>query len=179
MGMTGTHGPSHPQALVEYFGTLSSDWALDCLKELLVSNMAQNLQLVVNIAKEYTEQLTASKVIELFEAYNSYHGLYFYLGARISFTEVGLLEPGGRAGAGGRGEGGKSWRVHGGDSGAAGAAGERGLQGLWGTGKVGGNAKQQKGCVVLDVCMTLVCAGPHRTPRSTSSTSRRPLAPAT
>jgi hypothetical protein len=76
------------QALIEFFGTLSSDWALECLKELLVSNMAQNLQLVVNIAKEYTEQLTPGKIIELFEAYNSYHGLYFYLGSRIAFTEV-------------------------------------------------------------------------------------------
>ncbi|GLI67875.1 hypothetical protein VaNZ11_012164 [Volvox africanus] len=76
-----------PQALVEFFGTLSSDWALECLKELLVSNMTQNLQLVVNIAKEYTEQLTPAKIIELFEAYNSYHGLYFYLGSRIAFTE--------------------------------------------------------------------------------------------
>jgi Region in Clathrin and VPS len=28
-----------PQALVAYFGTLSAEWALDCLKELLVTNM--------------------------------------------------------------------------------------------------------------------------------------------
>lgn len=76
-----------PQQLVEFFGTLSAEWALDCLKELLVSNMQQNLQLVVNIAKEYTEQLTAAKIIELLEAHNSYHGLYFYLGSRIAFSE--------------------------------------------------------------------------------------------
>lgn len=55
-----------------------------------MSNMANNMQLVVNIAKEYTEQLTSSKVIELFEAYNCWHGIYFYLGARIAFTEVGV-----------------------------------------------------------------------------------------
>ena len=29
---------SPPQALVEYFGTLSKEWALECLKELLVVN---------------------------------------------------------------------------------------------------------------------------------------------
>lgn len=45
-----------------------------------------NLQLVVNIAKEYTEQLGADKVIELLESQNSWHGLYFYLGSRIAFT---------------------------------------------------------------------------------------------
>jgi clathrin heavy chain len=75
-----------PQQLTEFFGTLSAEWALDCLKELLL-NMQQNLQLVVNICKEYTEQLTSAKIIELLEAHNSYHGLYFYLGSRIAFSE--------------------------------------------------------------------------------------------
>lgn len=52
------HAHSHPlQALVEFFGTLSAEWALECLKELLVTNPQQNLQVVVNIAKEYTEQV--------------------------------------------------------------------------------------------------------------------------
>jgi hypothetical protein len=46
-----------------------------------------NLQLVVNIAKEYTEQLSSARVVELLEGYNSYHGLYFYLGARIASSE--------------------------------------------------------------------------------------------
>jgi hypothetical protein len=27
------------QALTEFFGTLSADWALECLKELLLTNM--------------------------------------------------------------------------------------------------------------------------------------------
>ncbi len=42
---------------------------------------------MVNIAKEYTEQLTSARIVELLEAYNSYHGLYFYLGSRIAFSE--------------------------------------------------------------------------------------------
>jgi hypothetical protein len=29
----------HNQALTEFFGTLSADWALECLKELLLTNM--------------------------------------------------------------------------------------------------------------------------------------------
>jgi clathrin heavy chain len=28
-----------PQAMLEFFGTLSAEWALECLKELLVTNM--------------------------------------------------------------------------------------------------------------------------------------------
>ena len=73
-----------PSALVEFFGTLSAEWALECLRVLLESNPQQNLQAVVNVAKEYTEQLTAPRIIELFESHDSYHGLYFYLGSQIA-----------------------------------------------------------------------------------------------
>ena len=57
------------------------------MQELLASNMAQNLQLVVQIAKEYTEQLGADKIIALLEGVNSYNGLYYYLGAYLAFSE--------------------------------------------------------------------------------------------
>ena len=57
------------------------------MQELLATNMQQNLQLVVQIAKEYTEQLGAPKIIELLESYKSYHGLYYYLGSYIAFSE--------------------------------------------------------------------------------------------
>jgi clathrin heavy chain len=52
---------------------------------LLSCGLQANLQLVVNIAKEYTEQLGSGKIIELLESYNSYPGLYLYLGSRIAF----------------------------------------------------------------------------------------------
>ena len=57
------------------------------LQELLNINMQQNLQLVVQVAKEYTEQLGANKIIELLETHRSYHGLYYYLGSSIAFSE--------------------------------------------------------------------------------------------
>lgn len=34
-----------------------------------------------------TVQLTAEKIIELLESHKSYHGLYFYLGSHIAFSE--------------------------------------------------------------------------------------------
>ena len=46
-----TPPPHTPQELVKFFGTLSAEWAIECLKELLVTNMRQNLQLVVQVAK--------------------------------------------------------------------------------------------------------------------------------
>ena len=76
-----------PAQLTEFFGTLSAEWALECLKVLLESNMEQNLPIVVDVAKEYTEQLTASKIIQLLEAHDSYPGLYFYLGSRMAFSQ--------------------------------------------------------------------------------------------
>lgn len=57
------------------------------VQELLGTNMQQNLQLVVQVAKEYTEQLGANKIIDLLESHKSYHGLYYYLGSSIAFSE--------------------------------------------------------------------------------------------
>lgn len=39
----------------------AAEWALDCLKVLLETNMQQNLQIVVNVAKEYTEQVPGGR----------------------------------------------------------------------------------------------------------------------
>lgn len=41
----------------------------------------------MQIAKEYTEQLGADAVIEMFESFDSYVGLFYYLGAYIAFSE--------------------------------------------------------------------------------------------
>jgi hypothetical protein len=76
-----------PQALTDFFGTLSREWALDCLRELLAGNMHQNLQLVVQIAKEYTEQLSAKAIMDLLESFKSFEGMYFYLGSYLAFSE--------------------------------------------------------------------------------------------
>jgi clathrin heavy chain len=78
-----------PQALIEWFGTLSREWALECVKELLTVNMRQNLQMVVNICKEYTEQLTAASIISMLEKFKSYEGLFYYLQAYIVTSEAG------------------------------------------------------------------------------------------
>ncbi|CAM6119092.1 unnamed protein product [Calypogeia fissa] len=76
-----------PQALVEFFGTLSKDWALDCMKELLLVNMRGNLQIIVQVAKEYSEQLGVDQCVKLFEQFKSYEGLYFFLGSYLSLSE--------------------------------------------------------------------------------------------
>uniref|UniRef100_A0A804LHI5 Clathrin heavy chain 2 n=1 Tax=Zea mays TaxID=4577 RepID=A0A804LHI5_MAIZE len=76
-----------PQTLVEFFGTLSREWALECMKDLLLVNLRGNLQIVVQAMKEYSEQLGVDACIKLFEQFKSYEGLYFFLGSYLSSSE--------------------------------------------------------------------------------------------
>uniref|UniRef100_J3NAM3 Clathrin heavy chain n=2 Tax=Oryza brachyantha TaxID=4533 RepID=J3NAM3_ORYBR len=89
--MVNTHA-IEPQALVEFFGTLSREWALECMKDLLLVNLRGNLQIVVQAAKEYSEQLGVDACIKLFEQFKSYEGLYFFLGAYLSSRESNFYD---------------------------------------------------------------------------------------
>lgn len=48
-------------------GTLSAEQALECLHHMMRTNMRANLQIIVQIAREYNEQLTAVELIKMFE----------------------------------------------------------------------------------------------------------------
>ena len=52
-----------------------------CLKEMLTTNIRQNLQICVQIAGKYHEQLGANQLCELFESFKSFEGLFYFLGA--------------------------------------------------------------------------------------------------
>jgi len=77
----------NPEFLVNFFGTLSVEWAVECLKTLLDHNIRGNLQICVQIATKYNEQLTPASLIELFENAKSFEGLYYYLGAIVNFSQ--------------------------------------------------------------------------------------------
>ena len=70
------------QWLVNYFGRLSVDDCVECLKAMLQANIRQNLQVVVQIATKYHEQLGTPKLIELFESFKSYEGNEYAHAAR-------------------------------------------------------------------------------------------------
>ncbi|KAG0245932.1 putative CHC1-clathrin heavy chain [Mortierella sp. GBAus27b] len=76
-----------PEWVVSYFGNLSVENSLGCLREMLNANMAQNLNIVVQVATKYSDQLGPSKLIELFESYNTFQGLYYYLGAVVNLSQ--------------------------------------------------------------------------------------------
>lgn len=75
------------QWLVGYFGSLSVEDSVECLKAMLTQNIRQNLQVVVQIASKYHEQLGADKLIEMFENHKSYEGLFYFLGSIVNFSQ--------------------------------------------------------------------------------------------
>lgn len=77
----------NPDWVVNYFGRLSVEQSLECIREMLKANMRQNLQICVQIAIKYSEQLTPHALIELFESFKSFEGLYYYLGSIVNFSQ--------------------------------------------------------------------------------------------
>eukprot|EP01083_Nonionella_stella_P182989 659971_1 len=74
--------------LLKFFGDLTPEDALSCLRDLLqYQESGANLQLVVEVAKRYTEQLTSEKLIGLFEEFDCWSGLYLYLGNMVNYTQ--------------------------------------------------------------------------------------------
>ncbi|WFD08329.1 Clathrin heavy chain [Malassezia vespertilionis] len=72
--------------LVEYFGSLTVEQSLEALHEMLKTNIRQNLQVVVQIATKYSDFLGAPKLIEMFESFRSFEGLYYYLGSVVNLS---------------------------------------------------------------------------------------------
>jgi len=77
----------NPEFLLEYFGRMTPENCLECLRDLLKYNLAQNIRLVVEVAKKWNDYLTAERLIGLFEDFKAYNGIYYYLGSFVNFTE--------------------------------------------------------------------------------------------
>jgi len=73
--------------LVNYFGSLSVEDSLECIKAMLQANLRQNLQVCVQIATKYHDQLGTNAVIELFEQFKSFEGLFYFLGSIVNFSQ--------------------------------------------------------------------------------------------
>ncbi len=77
----------NPEFIVAYFGNLSRDVSIDVMKEMLGKNVRQNLQIVVQIATKYNDQIGAEPIIALFESFKLYEGLFYYLGSIVNFSQ--------------------------------------------------------------------------------------------
>jgi len=73
--------------LVNYFGSLSVEDSIECLRAMLTNNIRQNLQICVQVATKYHEQLTTTALIDIFESFKSYEGLFYFLGSIVNFSQ--------------------------------------------------------------------------------------------
>uniref|UniRef100_A0AAR2JYP7 Clathrin heavy chain n=1 Tax=Pygocentrus nattereri TaxID=42514 RepID=A0AAR2JYP7_PYGNA len=77
----------NPEWLVNFFGSLSVGDSMECLRAMLAANLRQNLQLTVQVASKYHEQLGTATLVELFESFKSYEGLFYFLGSIVNFSQ--------------------------------------------------------------------------------------------
>nr|XP_032803266.1 clathrin heavy chain 1 isoform X1 [Petromyzon marinus] len=77
----------NPEWLVNYFGSLSVEDSLECLRAMLSANIRQNLQICVQVASKYHEQLGTQALIDLFESFKSFEGLFYFLGSIVNFSQ--------------------------------------------------------------------------------------------
>ena len=70
--------------VITFLGKLEKRLALECMDQLLASNMPLNLQLVVQAANLYSDKLGHGAIHELFERANCIEGLVGYLSNRFN-----------------------------------------------------------------------------------------------
>ncbi|MEQ2158813.1 hypothetical protein GOODEAATRI_016107 [Goodea atripinnis] len=54
---------------------------------MLSANIRQNLQICVQVASKYHEQLSTQALTELFESFKSFEGLFYFLGSIVNFSQ--------------------------------------------------------------------------------------------
>jgi clathrin heavy chain len=73
--------------LVGWFEDVLLEDSLALLRELLRVGQRQNLNLVVQVATKYSEEMGPENLIPVFEEVRSYEGLFYYLGSIIEYSE--------------------------------------------------------------------------------------------
>lgn len=75
-----------PEFVVTYFGKLNREQSIMLLKDMLSRGPA-NMQVCVEVAKKYHEELGSEELVAVFESNKATEGLYYYLGAVVNFSE--------------------------------------------------------------------------------------------
>lgn len=75
-----------PEFVVSYFGKLNREQSISLLKDMM-SRGAQNMQVCVEVAKKYHEELGSEELVKVFDENRATEGLYYYLGAIVNFSE--------------------------------------------------------------------------------------------
>ncbi|KAJ1426287.1 hypothetical protein B484DRAFT_397626 [Ochromonadaceae sp. CCMP2298] len=81
----------NPEFLLGFFGSVSRETSLEILKEMLSRNIRGNLKIVVEIATKYSDPLGPESLIQLFEDFKTFEGLFYYLGAIVNASQLPLV----------------------------------------------------------------------------------------
>jgi len=76
----------NPEFVVTYFGKLNREQSISLLKDMM-SRGPTNMQVCVEVAKKYHEELGSTELVKVFESNKAIEGLYYYLGAVVNFSE--------------------------------------------------------------------------------------------
>eukprot|EP00542_Grammatophora_oceanica_P019816 CAMPEP_0194047086 /NCGR_PEP_ID=MMETSP0009_2-20130614/23549_1 /TAXON_ID=210454 /ORGANISM="Grammatophora oceanica, Strain CCMP 410" /LENGTH=1700 /DNA_ID=CAMNT_0038692601 /DNA_START=222 /DNA_END=5324 /DNA_ORIENTATION=- len=75
-----------PEFVVSYFGKLNREQSISLLKDMMGKG-PQNMQVCVEVAKKYHEELGSEDLVTVFEQNRATEGLYYYLGAVVNVSE--------------------------------------------------------------------------------------------
>jgi len=76
----------NPEFVVSYFGKLNQEQSISLLKDMM-GRGPQNMQVCVEVAKKYHDELGSEELIGVFENAKATEGLYYYLGAVVNSSE--------------------------------------------------------------------------------------------
>ncbi|KAF4710782.1 hypothetical protein FOZ62_018232, partial [Perkinsus olseni] len=65
----------------------SKSVALELIEDMLRYNRQQNIQVVVQVAIKYHDQLEVDKLVGIFEKYQCWEGMFFFLGGILSTSQ--------------------------------------------------------------------------------------------
>jgi len=72
-----------PEYLIQYFSRMPPETALECLTDLMRHNR-QNLNIVVQVAIKYHEQIGVTKICDMFDSFGSSEGVFYLLGGILN-----------------------------------------------------------------------------------------------
>jgi len=76
----------NPEFVVSYFSKLNREQSIMLLKDM-ISRGPQNMQVCVEVAKKYHDELGSEDLVGVFEGARATEGLYYYLGAIVNSSE--------------------------------------------------------------------------------------------
>ena len=86
VGMCSNPQLANPDFVLSFFGSLSPETSLECLKELLGRNMRGTIGIVTQVAAKYNDNIGAAALCSMFDDFKCYEGQFMYLGQIVNLS---------------------------------------------------------------------------------------------